>query len=217
MCRGPVAVRVDEQGAASGAAKPRVAIVSMMKDGTVSAAVRNCFRRLGIQSPTIYRYDDPTLYSLIADGPETHWFFTGNTPDFVTDADAPGFDPRILTITTKMMFFVCYSHQYVCAAAVGLGAIEQLPTARIGYYPILIADPQHPLFKGIDASTLFFAYYTQYINVERTPRGWDLLASSGKHIAIMKKGSTMFSCQVHPERSDTTYKVLQNWLSMRPL
>lgn len=210
MCKGLTSVRVDEQVHAE--QQQRLGIVSMMKDGSVSAAVRSCFDRIGIHNPTIYCYNNPALYSLIAHGPETHWFFTGNTPDFVTDPGAPGFDPRILTITTKMMFFVCYSHQYVCALAGS--QIEQLPTANIGFYSLVIED--HPLFAGVDPSSLFFAYYTQYILAKNLPHGWDLLARRLDHIAVMQKGSTMFSCQVHPERIATTYQVLQNWLSMRP-
>ena len=212
MCRGPAAVRVDEQVHVEQEQQQQLGIVSMMKDGSVSAAVRSCFKRIGIHNPTIYCYNNPALYPLIAYGPETHWFFTGNTPDFVTDAGAPGFDPRILDITTKMMFFVCYSHQYVCALSGS--QIEQLPTADIGFYPLIITD--HPLFAGVDPSSLFFAYYTQYIRTENLPHGWDLLARRFDHIAVMQKGPTMFSCQVHPERIDTTYRVLQNWLSMRP-
>lgn len=214
MCRTSTAVRVEEQGLAL--PPPCLGIVSMMKTGHISDAVRNCFKRLGIPNPTIYRYDNPALFSLITNGPETHWFFTGNTPDFVTDAGAPGFDPRVLTITTKMMLFVCYSHQYVCAIAAGLHVIEQLPTARIGFYPLQIAEPSHWLFDGVDTGALFFAYYTQYIQVDNLPSGWELLASSGTHIALMTYGKTMFSCQVHPERSDLTYRMLYNWINMLP-
>ncbi len=183
----------------------RLGIVSMMRDGQVSEPVRRCFAELLLRSsdpePTICRYDDPALYSLIADGPETHWFFTGNTPDFVTDEDAPGFDPRILTISTKMLFFVCYSHQYVCKL---LGApIRQLSAPRIGRVQV----------KFPTGSVPFFAYYTQYIEAGDIPAGWQLLGETADgHIALMYRDN-MYSCQVHPERCDATRYILEAWLA----
>lgn len=191
---------------------PLVGIVSMMKDGSVSDPVRNCFLALGAQF-TIYRYDAAGLYSLIDRGPETHWFFTGNTPDFVTDEGAPGFDIRILGLHHKPMFFVCYSHQYVCQQ---LGAVIRSCWKSIrGVYPIVWLQRDDPISRGIDRGQWFFAYYGQYVRTEDVPAGWDLLARQGNHVVLMRRrGSLQYSCQVHPERLEETYTMLQNWLTL---
>ena len=189
----------------------KVGIVSMMKNGVVSDAVLDCFTALGAAC-TIYRYDTPALATLIASGPETHWFFTGNTPDFVTDEGAPGFDMDILNIKGKPMFFVCYSHQYICKQ---LGCVIHSCWKPIrGIYPIVrVRGDEDPIFSGVKRDKWFFAYYGQYVRTEDVPAGWDLLARQGNHVVLMRRGA-MYSCQVHPERLPETYQVLRNWLMM---
>ncbi len=189
-----------------------VGIVSMMKDGYISDAVRDCFHSLGAIC-TIYRYDTPNLVDLIAHGPETHWFFTGNGPDFVTDEGAPAFDMRILDIHNKSMFFVCYSHQYICKQ---LGArIRQCWKPIRGVYPIVrVRGDCDPIFKGLDWKQRLFAYYGQYVRTEDVPAGWDVLARQGNHVVLMRRCGTenIYSCQLHPERLEETYGMLRNWL-----
>ena len=188
----------------------RVGIVSMMKNGSVSDAVLSCFRELGAVC-SLYIYNTPGLVDLIATGPETHWFFTGNTPDFVTDKGAPGFDMRILDIHNKHMFFVCYSHQYICKQ---LGAVIRPCWKPIrGIYPIVWLQQDDPISRGIDPYQWFFAYYGQYVRTEDVPAGWDLLARQGNHVVLMCRG-LQYSCQVHPERLEETYGMLRNWLRM---
>lgn len=192
----------------------RLGIVSMMKDGSVSDAVLCCFAELGV-AYVLYKYNTPDLISLIADGPETHWFFTGNTPDFVTDEGAPGFDMRILDISNKNMFFVCYSHQYVCKQ---LGSCVWPCWKPIrGIYPIVRVRGEDPIFCEVSPKQWFFAYYGQYVRTEDVPAGWELLARQGNHVVLMRlrdSQKAIYSCQVHPERLVDTYRMLYNWLKM---
>jgi GMP synthase-like glutamine amidotransferase len=185
-----------------------VGIVSMMKDGSVSIPVRRAFRTL--HTPiTIYKYNTPDLYNKILSGNETHWFFTGNGPDFVTDDNAPSIDKRIYSIKNKMILFICYSHQL---AALNAGATIYTMDAPIHRNITLERLIEDPIFNGLPKSTEFFAYYTQY--VVSVPK-WKLLAMHGKHIGAMKHGKNIYSIQVHPERLAETYIVLENWLSMQ--
>jgi GMP synthase-like glutamine amidotransferase len=198
-----------------------VGVVSMMKNGMVSKPVRRCFASLGYKILT-YRYDEPRLYSLIASSSSpTHWFFTGNGPDLVTNEDAPTIDERIYTIRDKMMFFVCYSHQLIAKAAGCV--IWQMPNGHpVNSNVPLIRIKNDPIFNGILADAPFFAYYNQFICQDCVPVGWKLLAvrkhrstpDCKAHVMLMKHGSNLYSCQVHPERRSPTYRMIANWLAM---
>lgn len=189
---------------------PLVGIVSMMKDGSVSQPVRSAFRKLGYKY-NIYKYNTHDLYNKICNGAETHWFFTGNLPDFVTDIGAPYIDQRIYTITNKMILFICYSHQL---AALNAGAIIYTMNTPIIRNIHITYVKDDPIFKELPKSQDFFAYYTQYISADQPINGWKLLATHGSHVAAMKHGKNMYSMQVHPERLDDTLIILENWLSM---
>jgi GMP synthase-like glutamine amidotransferase len=189
-----------------------VGIVSMMKDGSVSQPVRRTFRTLNAPI-TIYKYDTPDLYNKIKAGQETHWFFTGNGPDFVTDDGAPMIDKRIYTIKNKMLLFICYSHQLAALNAGATIYTMHEPINRNINIKRLINDP---IFNDLPASDDFFAYYTQYIRADEKLAGWKLLATYEGHISAMKYGKNIYSIQVHPERRAETYIVLKNWLSMSP-
>jgi GMP synthase-like glutamine amidotransferase len=203
-----------------------VGIVSMMKDGSVSQPVRRAFRTalanlstsIGagangtLNAPiTIYKYNTPDLYNKIKTGQETHWFFTGNLPDFVTDDGAPIIDKRIYTIKNKMILFICYSHQLAALNAGATIYTMQEPIHKNIHIKQLINDP---IFNDLPPSEDFFAYYTQYIRADEKLAGWKLLASYEGHVAAMKYGKNIYSIQVHPERRAETYIVLKNWLAM---
>jgi len=197
--------------------KQRVGVVSMMRNYAVSKNVRKCFSALGC-TLDIYKYNDPRLFEIIRDpASPSHWFFTGNLPDFVTDEDAPAIDERIYGIRNKMMFFVCYSFQQIAAAAgcVIWQAAELLRgECEIKYLPGATADP---LFAGVSADERFAVYHRQYIKKDCKPPGWKLLALCNnrgtEYIAFIKKGRNMYASQVHPELLESTYKVLENWLA----
>lgn len=192
------------------ATAPLVGIVSMMRDGSVSQPVRSAFKKLGCKY-TIYKYDTHNLYNKIQHGEETHWFFTGNTPDFVTEIGAPYIDQRIYTIQNKMFLFVCYSHQL---AALNAGAIIYTMNERIIGNIKIQRCRNDPIFNNISELQEFFAYYKQFVHADQKLDGWKLLARAGDHAMIMKKGRNMYSIQVHPERLDDTLLFLDNWLSM---
>jgi GMP synthase-like glutamine amidotransferase len=193
----------------------RVGVVSMMRDYTVSKTVRKCFSALGARL-SIYKYNDPRLYDIIKDpAAPSHWFFTGNGPDFVTDEGSPAIDERIYTIKNKMMFFVCYSHQLI--AKVAGCAIWQAPALFKDECTLnwLVADP---IFADVDADEKFAIYHRQYVTPDCKPPGWKILAlckyKGVEYIAFMKRGRTMYASQVHPEFLESTYKVLENWLAV---
>jgi GMP synthase-like glutamine amidotransferase len=160
---------------------------------------------------TIYKYNTPDLYNIIKNGSETHWFFTGNLPDFVTNDGAPAIDTRIYTIQNKMILFICYSHQLAALNAGATIYTMQEPIHKNIHIKRLVNDP---IFTGLPASEEFFAYYTQYIRADEKLPGWKLLAVHDEHVAAMKHGKNIYSMQVHPERRSETYIVLQNWLNM---
>ncbi len=203
-------------GNGSGRAK-RVGIVSMMRNYMVSKYVRKCFSALDCDI-TIYKYNDPQLFEIIKD-PSTpsHWFFTGNGPDFVTDDGAPAIDERIYEIRNKMMFFVCYSHQLI--AAVAGCVIWQAPKLFKGTCQIYYEQSQQtdPIFAGLSTTEKYAIYHRQYVKKDCRPRGWKILAlckNGVEYIAFMKHGRNMYSSQVHPEFRTATYKILENWLDM---
>lgn len=193
--------------------RPRVGVVSMMRNYEVHKNIRKCFSALGAQL-TIYKYNDPRLYNIIKDpATPSHWFFTGNSPDFVTDDCAPSIDERIYTIKNKMMFFVCYSHQLIAKAAGCV--IWQAPALFKGECQLSrrVADP---IFTGVAADEKFAVYHRQYVTPDCKPPGWKLLATcinrGVEYIAFMKHGKNMYASQVHPEFLEGTYRVLENWL-----
>jgi GMP synthase-like glutamine amidotransferase len=192
----------------------------MMRNYSVSDKVRRCFQALNCEI-SIYKYDDPHLYEIIKRPTSpSHWFFTGNGPDFVTDLDAPAIDERIYKIRSKMMFFICYSHQLIAAAA-GC-TIWHSPRLISGKYPIrrLPAEADDPIFNDIPVTQVFCAYHRQYFKKDCIPPGWKILAlrdfGADSYVAFMKHGCNMYSSQVHPEFYKSTYKMIDNWLSMRP-
>ena len=190
----------------------------MMRNYLVSKKVRKCFSALNCDIE-IYKYNDPHLYNIIND-PTTpsHWFFTGNGPDFVTDEAAPAIDERIYGIRDKMMFFICYSHQLIAAVSgcVIWQAAELFEgDCQIHYLPGKQADP---IFADVSTKEQFAIYHRQYIKKDCKPPGWKILALCNNHnveyIAFMKHGRNMYASQVHPEFRPETYKVLENWLAL---
>lgn len=192
----------------------RVGVVSMMRNGRVLPAIRKCFSALGCKLE-IYKYDNPRLFEIIKDSTSpSHWFFTGNGPDFVTDENAPAIDERIYGLRNKMMYFACYSHQLI--AHVAGCVIWQAAELFDGDCQIkhVAADP---IFAGVPADARFAIYHRQYIKKDCKPPGWKILAlcnnKGTEYIAYMKHGRNMYATQVHAEFLRGTYKVIENWLN----
>lgn len=188
-----------------------VGIVSMSREGGISDAVRECFLELGC-TMYVFPWFAEDLYEIILSSPISHWFFTGNTPDYVTDIYAPHIDKRIYGIRTKLFFFVCYSHQLLCMQR---GSPIHFAENRIsGLFP-LIRMKKDPIWNGVAMRETFMAWYKQYVHCTQPPIGWTVIARLGPHIALMRRGHH-YSCQVHPERRKETYVILKNWLNMLP-
>jgi GMP synthase-like glutamine amidotransferase len=188
-----------------------VGIVSMSRNGLISDAVRTCFHALGCEL-YIYPWFHPDLYNIIRYSDISHWFFTGNTPDLVTDPDAPMIDPRIYSLHNKCMFFVCYSHQLLCLQH---GALLNDAYKRVDGNYLLIRRYEDRIWRGVDDMEKYMCWYSQYVHYTEAPLGWLVLARRGHHIAIMRRG-LHYSSQVHPERRPETYQILRNWLALLP-
>jgi len=188
-----------------------VGIVSMTRTGNISDAVRGCFGALGCDI-YVYPWYTDDLYELIKASSLTHWFFTGNTHDYVTEFGSPTIDARIYKIRGKLMFFVCYSHQLLCKQ---LGSPIHTAERRIKGDYMLMRMKKDELWDGVSGSEPFMAWYKQYVHCTQPPRGWKVIARFGGHIAAMQRGHN-YSFQVHPERRTETYKILENWLNMLP-
>ena len=135
-----------------------VGIVSMTRTGHISDAVRECFEGLGCDI-YIWPWFTDDLYEIIRASPLTHWFFTGNTHDYVTDAGSPTIDRRIYKIRTKLMFFVCYSHQLLCKK---LGTAIHTAERRIQGDYVIMRMKKDPIWRGVTAGEPFMAWYKQY-------------------------------------------------------
>jgi GMP synthase-like glutamine amidotransferase len=189
----------------------RIGIVSMSRSGAISDAVQQCFQDLGC-TIHIYPWFHSELYEVIRYSDITHWFFTGNTPDLVTDFNAPVIDPRIYELHHKCMFFVCYSHQLLCLR---YGAIIRDAHNRVNGNYLLIRRYQDRIWRGVDDMEKYMCWYAQYVHYMEVPPGWLVLARRGHHIALMRRG-LHYSSQVHPERRPETYQILRNWLALMP-
>lgn len=183
----------------------------MSRGGAISDAVQQCFQDLGC-TMHIYPWFHPELYEVIRYSDITHWFFTGNTPDLVTDFNAPTIDPRIYELHHKCMFFVCYSHQLLCLR---YGAIIRDAHKRVNGDYLLIRRHDDRIWRGVDDMEKYMCWYAQYVHYMEAPHGWLVLARRGHHIALMRRG-LHYSSQVHPERRPETYQILRNWLALMP-
>ncbi len=183
----------------------------MSRTGAISDAVRGCFEELGCDIYSVPWFTD-NLYELIKSSPITHWFFTGNTHDYVTEYDSPRIDRRIYRLRSKLMFFVCYSHQLLCQAA---GSPIHTAERRIHGDYAVIRLKKDAIWNGVADLEPFMAWYKQYAHCTQPPRGWTVIARLGGHIAAMRRGHN-YSFQVHPERRAETYQILENWLCMLP-
>ncbi len=183
----------------------------MSRHGGISDPVRECFQALGC---TIYVYPwyNENLYETIKYSDITHWFFTGNTPDYVTQAGSPTIDPRIYELHHKCMFFVCYSHQLLCFR---YGCEIRDTHARVDGNYMLIRRHDDRIWRGVSDMEKYMCWYGQYVHYMDAPPGWLVLARRGHHIALMRRG-LHYSAQVHPERRAETYQILRNWLAIMP-
>ncbi len=188
-----------------------VGIVSMTPTGAISDAVRDCFLSLGC-TIHIYPWYSDGLYDTIRYSPISHWFFTGNTPDYVTDVGAPTLDERIYRLHHKCFFFVCYSHQLLC---LNHGSEIRNAHKRVDGDYMIIRRHDDQIWKGVDDMEKYMCWYGQYVHYLNAPPGWLVLARRGHHIALMRRGRH-YSAQVHPERRVETYAILRNWLHMLP-
>lgn len=184
-----------------------IGVVCMTRGGAPSSVVRECMEQLPV-TVKYYPWMDTNLYETIESSPITHWFFTGNTPDYVTDPEAPTIDRRIYTLSEKSFFFVCYSHQLLCMQ---LGSPIRTCIERVeGIVHLDHVCNTDPIWKNIPESEPFYCWYNQY--VDTPPADWVVLAHHGTHIAVMRCGRH-YSAQVHPERCKDTHKMIENWLS----
>lgn len=188
-----------------------IGIVSMSRHGGISDAVRECFKALGC---TVYAYAwySENLYETIKYSDISHWFFTGNTPDYVTHVGAPIIDPRIYELHHKCMFFVCYSHQLLCLRH---GCEIRDAYARVDGNYMIIRRHNDRIWRGMNDMEKYMCWYSQYVHYTDVPAGWVVLARRGHHIALMRRG-LHYSSQVHPERRPETYQILRNWLALMP-
>jgi GMP synthase-like glutamine amidotransferase len=185
-----------------------IGVVCMTRGGTPSSMVCDCMSHMQLNA-TYYGWDTPNLYEVIESSPIKHWFFTGNTPDYVTNPGSPTIDPRIYELHDKSFFFVCYSHQLLCMQ---LGSPIHACEARVeGGKQIERVCDSDPIWTDIPAAMPFYCWYNQY--VDTPPPGWTVLARQGAHVAIMRRGRH-YSAQVHPERCQDTQKMIENWMSL---
>jgi GMP synthase (glutamine-hydrolysing) len=93
---------------------------------------------------------------------------------------------------------VCYSHQLIARALVGIEAVSRVDIPEMTFIPIEITK-DNPLFKGLDNP--FLVMSAHYDQVRVLPEGFESLARSKDCLiqAMAHNSKPVYGIQFHPE------------------
>ena len=134
-------------------------------------------------------------------------------PSSVYAEDAPDYNPEILNIPVPKLG-ICYGHQLM-ASQLG-GTVKPGKVKEYGIADLLLKEPQHPLLKGIPASSPMWMSHGDA--VENLPAGYKIIASTKdcSIAAVALDDRKIYGIQFHPEVTHSKFgmKILDNFIDI---
>ena len=134
-------------------------------------------------------------------------------PASVYAADAPDYNPEILNIPVPKLG-ICYGHQLI-ASQLG-GTVKPGKVKEYGISDLIIGDSQHPLLKGIPASSPMWMSHGD--SVSQLPDGYRIIASTKDCpiAAVAMDERKIYGIQFHPEVTHSKFgmQLLDNFIGI---
>jgi len=133
-------------------------------------------------------------------------------PSSVYEPGAPKCDPGIFELGLPILG-ICYGMQLVCQSLGG--AVQPCPSAEYGRTELFVADPESPLFEGVDAATTVWMSHGDQVR-EVGPEFFPLATTHNCPVAAVRHVSRpVYAIQFHPEVSHTSQgaTILGNFLN----
>ncbi len=135
--------------------------------------------------------------------------FSGG-PNSVTSADAPHFDPAVLSLGIPILG-ICYGHQLIAHMA---GGTVESGNVSGEYGKIEVETDASPLFENIPERIT--TWMSHMDSVKTAPAGFRVIARSkgGVIAGLSDEGRKIYTLQFHPEVTHTDYgkAILRNFL-----